>query len=66
MSKNQERFDIQYDRVIWETDLSWILEIDGREVQFSKRHCNIDYSDSLINAPLWLIAYANCEAYILD
>jgi len=45
---------IDFDELIKETDLSWLLKIDGDQIWFPKSRCEIDEDDGTIEVPEWL------------
>jgi hypothetical protein len=63
---SDEKFEIEYDRSIddAETDLAWLIVIDGEEYWMPKSKCDIDETNKSISVPRWLIEKKGLDIYV--
>ena len=59
-----DRCTIQYDELIRDQEMSWLLHIDGRDIWFAKSISTIDEDECTIELPMWLIEKEGLESYI--
>jgi len=50
----QSIIDIEYEKMVTETEGTWLLVIEGDEEWFPKSQCEVDKDMYLISVPVWL------------
>ena len=46
--------EVDFDRIVGETDLAFLVEIDGEEYWLPKSQCEIDEGGKTVSMPEWL------------
>jgi len=49
-----ELLTIDYDALLHEGEMAWLIEIDGRQVWLPKSECELDEDDGTIEVPKWI------------
>ncbi len=50
----EAKVEIQFDKVVRETDASWTVTVDSRRVVLPKSNCDVDAGDGTAMVPEWL------------
>ena len=51
---SEEELIFDYDELIADGDLSWVVKMGDRTIAFPKSNCSIDEEDDQIYVPQWL------------
>lgn len=53
MNRN-ETVDIDFDELVHDTDMAWLISIDSEKVWLPKSECELDEHDQVAQVPEWL------------